>query len=124
MTEYLPRKGTKLARGRAAPLCVLASLAAIVCLAHRRRRERSAQRAGGAGRVLEAGEDGETLSVTALVGFNVGVELGQLSVVLAAWILLRHWFARPWYRARVVLPVSFLIAVTGSWWAIQRIFLT
>lgn len=61
--------------------------------------------------------------LTALVGFNVGVELGQLSVVLAAWILLHHWFTRPWYRARVVLPASFLIAVTGSRWAIQRIFL-
>jgi hypothetical protein len=61
--------------------------------------------------------------LTALVGFNVGVEMGQLTVVLAAWLLLRHWFTRPWYRARVVLPASFVIAVTGSWWAIQRIFL-
>ncbi len=62
--------------------------------------------------------------LTALVGFNVGVELGQLSVILAAWILLHRWFNRSWYRARVVLPVSALIAVTGCWWAFQRIFLT
>lgn len=62
--------------------------------------------------------------ITALISFNVGVELGQLTVVVAAWVLLQHWFTRPWYRARVVLPASFLIAVTGSWWAIQRIFLT
>lgn len=62
--------------------------------------------------------------LTALIGFNVGVELGQLTVILAAWILLHHWFTRAWYRARVVLPASFLIAVTGCWWAIQRIFLT
>lgn len=62
--------------------------------------------------------------LTALVGFNVGVELGQISVVLAAWFLLRRWFTHPRYRRRVVLPASFLIAVTGTWWAIQRIFLT
>jgi hypothetical protein len=62
--------------------------------------------------------------LTALVSFNVGVELGQLTVILAAFLLLRHWFERSWYRARVVLPASFLIAATGSWWAIQRTFLT
>ncbi len=61
--------------------------------------------------------------LTALIGFNVGVELGQLSVILAAWLLLHRWFSQPWYRTRVVLPASFLIAVTGCWWAIQRIFL-
>lgn len=61
--------------------------------------------------------------LTALVSFNVGVELGQLTVILAAWLALHHWFARPWYRRKVVLPASFLIAATGSWWAIQRTFL-
>lgn len=62
--------------------------------------------------------------LTALIGFNVGVELGQLTVILAAWVLLHHWFNRSWYRQRIVLPVSFLVALTGSWWAFQRIFLT
>ncbi len=61
--------------------------------------------------------------LTALVSFNVGVELGQLTVILAAWFALHRWFARPWYRQRVVLPASFLIALTGTWWAIQRTFL-
>jgi hypothetical protein len=59
--------------------------------------------------------------LAALVGFNVGVELGQISVVLAAWWLFHRWFSKPWYRRRVVLPASFLIAVTGLWWAAQRI---
>lgn len=61
--------------------------------------------------------------LAALVGFNVGVELGQLAVILAAWLLLHHWFTSQWYRARIVLPASFAIAATGTWWAIQRIFL-
>jgi hypothetical protein len=62
--------------------------------------------------------------LTALVGFNIGVELGQISVVLAAWWLLRWWFSKPWYRKRIAMPASFLIALTGLWWAFQRIFLT
>lgn len=61
--------------------------------------------------------------LTALVSFNVGVEFGQLTIVLAAWLLLHRWFNRPWYRKRVVLPASFLIAMAGCWWAVQRLFL-
>lgn len=61
--------------------------------------------------------------LTALVGFNIGVELGQISVVLAAWWLLRWWFPRPWYRSRIAMPASLLIALTGAWWAFQRVFL-
>lgn len=61
--------------------------------------------------------------LTALIGFNVGVEFGQISVILLAWLVFHHWFNRPWYRKRIVLPASFIIAVTGVWWAIQRIFL-
>lgn len=58
--------------------------------------------------------------VTALVSFNVGVELGQVSVLLAAWLLLHRSFAAPWYRPRIVLPASAAIAVTGAWWAVSR----
>ena len=61
--------------------------------------------------------------LTALVGFNVGVELGQLTVILAAWLLLHGAFPRIGYRSHVVLPASALIAVTGTWWAVQRTFL-
>lgn len=61
--------------------------------------------------------------LTSLIGFNVGVELGQISIILAAWLLLHHWFKRSWYRRRIVLPASALIALTGLWWAVQRIFL-
>ena len=59
--------------------------------------------------------------LTALTGFNVGVELDQISVVLAAWWLFHRWFGKPWYRRRGVMPTSFMIAVTGLWWAVQRI---
>lgn len=62
-----------------------------------------------------------------LVGFNIGVEIGQLSVVAAAfglaW-LARHKTARLHsradYRRNVVVPASLVIALTGSWWAAER----
>lgn len=61
--------------------------------------------------------------LVALVSFNVGVEVGQVSVIAAAWLLLHWGFQRTWYRRRIVLPASLAIAITGLWWAIQRAFL-
>jgi hydrogenase/urease accessory protein HupE len=60
--------------------------------------------------------------LTALLCFNAGVELGQLSVILGAFVLIGIPFRRePWYRRRVVVPVSLAIAAVGLYWAIQRI---
>ena len=60
--------------------------------------------------------------LTALVGFNVGVELGQLSVVAGAFLLVGYWFRdRPWYRQRVVVPASMWIACLGIYWTLQRL---
>lgn len=64
---------------------------------------------------------------SALIGFNVGVEIGQLSIVAGALVLLGLW--RRWstvtepdavYRRWVVLPGSALIGLVGCWWAIER----
>lgn len=58
-----------------------------------------------------------------LVMFNLGVELGQLTVILTAWFLLAKWFGdKPYYRQRVVIPLSIGIAVIAGCWTIQRIF--
>jgi len=58
---------------------------------------------------------------TALVAFNVGVEAGQLAVIGAAFGLF-GWYCsqRDWYRARVTVPASVLIACTAVYWTIQR----
>jgi hypothetical protein len=57
-----------------------------------------------------------------LVMFNAGVELGQISVILVAWFLLGKWFGDdPWYRNRIVIPASVLIALTAAFWTIQRV---
>lgn len=60
--------------------------------------------------------------VTALISFNVGVELGQLVVVVAAFLVVSLWFRhKPWYRKFIVIPISLLIAVTGVVWAVERL---
>ena len=60
--------------------------------------------------------------LTGLLCFNAGVELGQLTVILTAFLLIGLPFRRkPWYRRRVVIPLSLAIAATGLYWAIQRI---
>jgi len=58
-----------------------------------------------------------------LVMFNVGVELGQVTVILIAWLLMAKWFAdKPYYRKYIVIPSSTIIAAIAAFWTIQRIF--
>jgi hypothetical protein len=60
--------------------------------------------------------------VTGLIAFNIGVELGQLAVITIAFAATGLWFrARPWYRARIVMPASAAIAVIGLFWTVQRV---
>lgn len=62
-----------------------------------------------------------SLFVVTLVGFNVGVEFGQLAIVALA-ILLTFWIKDAPYRKFVVIPVSILISLAGIYWTIERIF--
>jgi hypothetical protein len=60
--------------------------------------------------------------VPALISFNIGVELGQLSVIAMAFAAVGIWFgAKPWYRARVTIPSSVAIALVGLYWTIERV---
>jgi len=56
----------------------------------------------------------------ALVGFNVGVEFGQLAVVALAFLAVGWFRDRRQYRPVIVRPCSLLIAVIGLYWAVQR----
>ncbi|UUZ73619.1 HupE/UreJ family protein [Polaromonas sp. P1(28)-8] len=60
--------------------------------------------------------------VLALVGFNVGVEIGQLAIV-AVFLPLAFWL-RPtrFYRVGVLKVGSLLVAMLASWWLAQRLF--
>ncbi len=63
--------------------------------------------------------------LTSLIMFNVGVELGQLAVILSAYFLFGKWFGqKPYYRKRIVIPLSILIALIALYWTIERLFFT
>jgi len=58
----------------------------------------------------------------ALVGFNVGVELGQLAIV-AAFLPLAYAMRRTWfYRRAVLVGGSLLIALLAAIWLVERVF--
>ncbi|MDQ2088623.1 HupE/UreJ family protein [Marimonas arenosa] len=63
----------------------------------------------------------EAQFVPALLGFNVGVEFGQLTVIALAFLAVGAWFRdKPWYRARITNPVSLAIAAIGVFWVLER----
>ncbi len=60
--------------------------------------------------------------VTALLTFNLGVEMGQLAVIGTAFLLVGwHCADRVWWRGRVVIPASALIACAAIYWTVERV---
>ena len=60
--------------------------------------------------------------ILALVGFNVGVEIGQLTIV-AVFLPLAFWLrGTRFYRVGVLIGGSLLVALLASWWLAQRLF--
>ena len=61
---------------------------------------------------------------TSLISFNVGVELGQLTIILTLYFLVsRNFSGRIWYRRAIVIPSCAAIALVAAYWTIERIFL-
>lgn len=57
-----------------------------------------------------------------LLSFNVGVELGQLTIIAFMFLTVGIWFGnKPWYRKRIVIPGSALISIIAAFWFLQRI---
>ncbi len=60
---------------------------------------------------------------SSLIMFNIGVELGQISVILSAYFLLSKLFSnKPYYRKWIVIPLSILIALVALYWTVERLF--
>jgi hypothetical protein len=79
---------------------------------------------GFAGALAETGIPGNAFA-EALISFNLGVELGQLSIILGMYFLVQRTFSkRTWYRQRIVVPASLIIAGVAAFWTVQRIFFT
>ena len=68
---------------------------------------------------LQLSKDG---IVFPLVGFNIGVEIGQILILILCFSTFGYWFkARAWYRTRIVKPLSGVIILMGCYWFISRI---
>jgi hypothetical protein len=76
---------------------------------------------GFASAMADLGLSGRQLAAS-LVGFNIGVELGQLAVVAAAALTVRMLRLPSDTERRFVLrPASAAIALTGLFWAVERV---
>ena len=75
---------------------------------------------GFAGRLSEVKWPDHTFFLT-LFGANLGIELGQLTVVSAAALLTAWWWKCSWYQSRIAAPVSLLIGLYGLFAALDRI---
>jgi hypothetical protein len=61
--------------------------------------------------------------MVALLGFNFGVDAGQLFIILLAFLTVGWFRNRLWFRARIAIPCSIAIAAAGVFWAVQYIVL-
>lgn len=60
---------------------------------------------------------------TALISFNIGVELGQIAVIGIAFFSIALWFkkAPEAYRKFIIIPGSLMISVIGLYWTLERL---
>ncbi len=76
---------------------------------------------GFAGALAEVGLP-ENNFLSSIVCFNVGVELGQISVILLANFMVIHWIKnKEWYRVRFLIPASASIAIFAMWLTYERL---
>jgi hypothetical protein len=59
----------------------------------------------------------------ALIGFNIGVEFGQLAVIAIAFALVGWFIRKSWYRRAIAVPASLVIAAIGAYWVVERTLL-
>ena len=64
----------------------------------------------------------ENKLLASLVSFNVGVEFGEITVVLIFYLIVGHWFyKKDWYRNRISIPCSLVISIYAFCLFIMRL---
>ncbi|MBO9499228.1 MAG: HupE/UreJ family protein [Novosphingobium sp.] len=58
----------------------------------------------------------------ALGGFNLGIEFGQVAIIVAVLALVGLLRDKAHYRSHISSPINVCIAVVGLFWTVQRIF--
>jgi hypothetical protein len=53
--------------------------------------------------------------------FNLGVELGQLTVIAGAFFIVGCFRRQSWYQSNVAQPATIAIAGTGAYWFLKRV---
>ena len=72
--------------------------------------------------VLKSLELSKDSLVMPLLGFNLGVEIGQILVLAACYSSFGYWFQEKiWYRQRIVKPLSGILVLAGGFWLISRL---
>ena len=76
---------------------------------------------GFAGVIKEIGLS-QTNFVVSLISFNLGVEIGQLFIIVICYFGVAHWIKnRKWYRKFFTNPMSLIISIIGFIWFVERI---
>ena len=60
--------------------------------------------------------------ISMLLAFNLGVEFGQLAVLVIAFVLIKLIMKKNWYSNEIKIPASLIIAAIGLFWFIERVF--
>jgi hypothetical protein len=61
---------------------------------------------------------------SSLLSFNLGVEFGQITIILLTYFVFSKWFSdKIWYKERIVYPISTIIAIIALYWTIERILM-
>ena len=59
--------------------------------------------------------------IPALVAFNIGVEIGQMVVIILCFFILGFWFRNHYlYHKIIVIPASLAIAIIAFYWVLDR----
>ena len=59
---------------------------------------------------------------TALLCFNIGVEIAQIIIILGCYYIIAKQFKhKSWYHIKLVHPLSFAICCIALFWTIERV---
>lgn len=75
---------------------------------------------GLAGGLSDLGLEGSALAL-GLFGYNLGIEVAQVTIALPLFLICRRISARPDYAAFVLRPASLVIGVCGVVWTLERV---
>lgn len=76
---------------------------------------------GFAGVLTELGLPKKDL-VLSLASFNIGVELGQVAILLLAWPLIKRLDRTDWFRPKGIRGASVAVLAMAAFWFIERAF--